>query len=217
MNQVSRRLARRAATATALAGIAGPSWAGNPQLAATMQVPAKVAETKAALRDLWIGHIFWVRGVVFATFAKNAAAAKAAETAVVADAKEIAGAIEPFYGKEASDKLFTLLAGHYGSVKEYLEATVKKDDKAQSAATDHLTTNAGEIAGFLSGANPNLPKDTLEQLLMAHGGHHLEQIQEVQAGDYGKEAETWAAMKGHIYVISDALVDALAKQFPDKF
>jgi hypothetical protein len=217
MHQVSRRLAIQAATATALAGVAGAARAGNPQLAATMQVPAKVAETKAALRDLWIGHIFWVRGVVFATFAKNAAAAKAAEAAVVADAKEIAGAIEPFYGKEASDKLFTLLAGHYGSVKEYLEATVKKDSKAQSAATDHLTTNAGEIAGFLSGANPNLPKDTLEQLLMAHGGHHLEQIQDVQAGDYGKEAETWAAMKGHIYVISDALVDALAKQFPDKF
>jgi hypothetical protein len=217
MHQVSRRLAIQAATPTAPAGGAAAARAGNPQLAATMQVPAKVAETKAALRDLWIGHIFWVRGVVFATFAKNAAAAKAAETAVVADAKEIAGAIEPFYGKEASDKLFTLLAGHYGSVKEYLEATVKKDDKAQSAATDHLTTNAGEIAGFLSGANPNLPKDTLEQLLMAHGGHHLEQIQEVQAGDYGKEAETWAAMKGHIYVISDALADALAKQFPDKF
>jgi hypothetical protein len=52
---------------------------------------------------------------------------------------------------------------------------------------------------------------------MAHGAHHLEQIQEVQAGEYGKEAETWAAMKGHIYIISDALADALARQFPDKF
>jgi hypothetical protein len=217
MHQVSRRLAIRAATATALTGIAGAACAGNPQLAATMQVLAKVAETKAAMRDLWIDHIFWVRGVVFATFAKNAAAAKAAEAAVVADAKGIAGTIAPFYGKEASDKLFTLLAGHYGPVKEYLEATVKKDSKAQSAATDHLTANVGEIASFLSGANPNLPKDTLEQLFMAHGGHHLEQIQEVQAKEYGKEAETWAAMKGHIYVISDATVDALAKQFPDKF
>jgi hypothetical protein len=189
----------------------------GPQLAATMQVSGKVAETKAALRDVWVGHIFWVRGVVFATFAKNATAAKVAEAGVVADAKQIAGAIEPFYGEEASDKLFTLLAGHYGSVKEYLEATVEKDSKAQSAATDHLTANAGEIAGFLSGANPNLPKDTLEELLMAHGAHHLEQIQEVQTGEYGKEAETWAAMKGHIYLISDALADALAKQFPDKF
>src|SRR5262245_12714152 len=217
MHQVSRRLAIRATAATALAGLAGAAWADNRQLAATMMVPAKVAETKAALRDLWIGHIFWVRGVVFATFAKNAAAAKVAEAAVVADAKDIAGAIAPFYGKEASDKLFTLLAGHYGAVKEYLEAAARKDSKGESAATDHLTANAGEIASFLSGAIPNLPKDTLEQLLMAHGGHHLEQIQEVQANAYGKEAETWGAMKGHIYVISDALVDGLAKEFPDKF
>lgn len=192
------------------------SAADASQLAA---IPAsgKVAETKAALRDLWVGHIFWVRGVVFATLAKNGPAATAAEQAVVGNAKDIAGAIEPFYGQPASDKLFTLLAGHYGAVKEYLDAAVKKDAAAESKATDHLTANAQEIAAFLSGANPNLPKDTLEELLLAHGGHHLQQIQEVQAGQYEKEAATWSAMKGHIYVIADALTDALAKQFPDKF
>jgi hypothetical protein len=189
----------------------------GPQVAAATQVSGKVAETKAGLRDLWVGHIFWVRGVVFATFAKNGPAAAAAEQSVVANAKEIGGAIAPFYGQPAADKLFGLLAGHYGAIKEYLDAAVKKDTAAESKATDHLTANAQEIAAFLSGANPNLPKDTLEELLLAHGGHHLQQIQEVQAGQFEKEAATWSAMKGHIYVIADALTDALAKQFPEKF
>ena len=203
------------ASAAVLVAAAG---AGTPRaLAAATQVSGKVAETKAALRDLWVGHIFWVRGVVFATVAKNAPAASAAEQATVANAKEIAGALVPFYGQEASDQLFSLLAGHYGAIKEYLDAAVKQDTAGGATATDHLTANAQEIAAFLSGANPNLPKDTLEGLLLAHGGHHLQQIQEVQAGQFDKEVATWSAMKGHIYVIADALTDGLAKQFPEKF
>jgi len=221
MNPLTRRTLIQVGSTAVAASVAMPALAdgllADPQLAAVAPNAGKVAETKAALRDLWLGHIFWVRDVVFATFAKNKSAATAAEQAVVSDAKAIAAAIVPFYGQPASDKLFSLLAGHYGAVKEYLDAAVKKDKDAESKATDHLTANAQEIAAFLSGANPNLPKDTLEQLLLAHGSHHLEQIQEVQAGQYEKEAATWSAMKGHIYVIADALTDALAKQFPDKF
>ena len=41
--------------------------------------PAKVNEAGAALRDLWVGHIFWVRDVVVSTFAGNRPAAAAAE------------------------------------------------------------------------------------------------------------------------------------------
>ena len=70
-----------------------------------------------------MGHVFWVRNVVVSTFAGNQPAAAAAEQEVVANAKQIAAAIEPYYGKDASEKLFGLLAGHYGAVKQYLEAT----------------------------------------------------------------------------------------------
>jgi len=209
-----------AAAGLAFSALAAGSSSGAisaPQLAVATANASKVAEANATIRDLWIGHIFWVRGVVFATLEKNKRAADAAEKAVVANAKGIGGAIAPFYGQPASDKLFSLLAGHYGAIKEYLEAAVKKDKNAEGKATDHLTANAQEIAAFLSGANPNLPKDTVEGLMLAHGGHHMEQIQELQAKQYDKEVETWDAMKKHIYVIADAMTDALAKQFPDKF
>lgn len=167
-----------------------------------------------ALRDLWVGHVFWVRGVVSETIAGNAAAAKAAEAQVVANAKLIAAAIEPFYGQAAADKLFSLLAGHYGAVKAYLDAS---DKAGQDAAMQKLTGNAEEIAVFLSGANPNLPVDTLHGLLMGHGGHHLQQIQQLRDKQYPQEAQTWEAMKNHMYVVADALAGALAKQFPEKF
>jgi hypothetical protein len=180
-------------------------------------VPVKLADTRAALRDLWIGHVFWVRNVVDATFEGDADAVKSSEMQVVANAKAIAGAIEPFYGKAASDQLFTLLAGHWGAIKAHLDATHAGDKAGADAAIAKLLANADEIARFLGGANPNLPVATLKGLLEAHGAHHVQQINEFKARQFDAEAKTWAAMTHHMYVIADALADAIAKQFPDKF
>lgn len=177
----------------------------------------KVAETKAALRDLWIDHVFWVRSVVVARADGNKAAEEAAEKEVVANAHSIADTVGTFYGKPAADGLFKLLAGHYGAIRAYLDASVAKDKEKQDAATKQLLDNADGIASFLSSANPNLPKDTLLSLLQAHGGHHMTQINQLLAKDYAGEAKTWDDMSHHMYTIADALVDGIAKQFPEKF
>ena len=181
-------------------------------------VPAKLAATQAAERDLWVGHIFWVREVARGLADKNPAAADLAEKQVVANAKQIAGSIEPFYGKAATDQLFKLLAGHYTEIKAHATATVAGDAAgAKKKALGELTSNANEIAKFLAGANPNLPEATLKSLLAAHGGHHVQQNQQLAAHDLAAEARTWDAMKTHIYTIADALAGGIAKQFPDKF
>jgi hypothetical protein len=177
----------------------------TPQVSVTPASPAKVADTKAVLRDLWLGHILGIRNVAVATMDQNAAARESAEKSVVANAEQIAKSIEPFYGKPASEKLFSLLAGHYGNAAQ------------QEAAIKTLTANAGEIAAFLSGANPYLPKDAVMGLLTAHAAHHIQQFQQLKAGEYAQEAETWNGMKKHIYVVADALTGALAQQFPAKF
>lgn len=215
MNPIHTRQVLRTAFAAALLAVALPSPAA-PQGHAGHSA-AKAEQTDAALRDLWVGHVFWVRNVVLETFAGNAAAAAAAETEVVANAHQIAGAIEPFYGQAATDRLFDLLAGHYGAVKQYLAATASGNKAKQDAALKALTDNADEIARFLSGANPNLPFDTVKGLLLAHGGHHVQEIQQIKAGQYAEEAQTWHAMKDHMYTIADALTGAIAQQFPAKF
>jgi hypothetical protein len=133
----------------------------------------KTFQTAVTLRDLWLGHIFWVRNVSVAAIDKNDSAIKAAERQAVANAQAIAASIEPFYGAAAKDTFFKLLAGHYGAVKAYLVAAVAGDVPAQAKATQSLTSNADEIAIFLSQANPYLPKDAVQGLLLAHGGHHI--------------------------------------------
>jgi hypothetical protein len=185
--------------------------------AAKAPASAKLQATRDALRKLWRGHAEAVRKVVVAKIANDPAGEKTAEAGVVANAHDIANAISPFYGQAASDKLFTLLAGHYGAVKAYLDASIAKDAKAQSVATDNLTANAEQIASFLSTANPHLPKDTLMELLQVHAGHHISQIQQLIAKNAAAEAKTRSEMLAHMDVVGDALANGIAAQFPAKF
>ena len=200
-----------AASLVSLSGVATASAAPSGT------VSAKLAATQDAERDLWVGHIFWVREVARALANKDSKAADLAEQQVVANAKQLGGAIEPFYGKAASDQLFKLLAGHYTAIKAHATATVAGDAAAAKTALGQLTSNANEIAAFLSKANPNWPEATLKSLLAAHGGHHVQQNQQFAAHDLAAEARTWEAMKTHVYTIADALAGGIAKQFPDKF
>jgi hypothetical protein len=177
----------------------------------------KAIELQDTLRDLWVDHIFWVRTVVLTSKYGDAEATKVAEANAVQNAKAIAASMVPFYGKDAGDKLFDLLAGHYGAVKGYMSAAYANDTAGMEGARKHLTANAKEIAAFLSSANPNWPKDTLESLLLAHGAHHLQQIDAINRKDFASEAETWAMMKKHMYTIADALAAGIVKQFPKRF
>jgi len=212
-----QRNALASAILAVLVGITTPVQAQHAEHETAAPNSPKIAQTGAALRDLWVGHVFWVRNVAVNTLGGNTAAATAAENEVVANARLIAAAIDPYYGKAASEKLFGLLAGHYGAVKQYIVATAAGSRTKQDAAATALTANAKEIATFLSGANPNLPFAALNGLLLAHGGHHIQEIQQLQGGQYAQEAQTWEAMKTHMYVIADALAGAIAKQFPEKF
>lgn len=173
------------------------------------------ADLRLTLRDLWANHIFWVRSYVVAEHYEGEAGAEAAEAQVVENARAIADAIVPFYGQAAADGLFELLAGHYGAVKDYMQATYADQASQQEAAAQALSANAEAIADFLAGANPHLPKDAVLPLLVAHGGHHMQQVRAVHTDDFAAEAEVWAAMLGHIYGIADALAGALAQQFPE--
>jgi hypothetical protein len=205
-----------AVPALLFAGFGSAHVAAADAPAASADSPA-VFETKMELRDLWVEHVFWIRSYVLATQAGDEAQRQVAETEVVSNAKALAGTIAPFYGQAAADGLLTLLAGHWGAVRDFNTATVRHSEAGRIQATQDLTANAHEIAKFLSGANPYLPEDAVFGLLAAHGAHHVAQIDQITAGDFQQEAVTWQAMRTHMLVIADAIAGALAKQFPDRF
>ena len=209
---------RKCLSALALSGLMTLGTVQFAHAAPTAAAPSeKSIETRASLRDLWSEHVFWVRNVVIAQVDKNQQQAAAAEAQVVANARQIANSIAPFYGQVAADQLFDLLKGHYGAIRQYLNASLANNAANEEKAKQALTTNASTIAKFLSAANPNLPYDAVNGLLLGHGGHHLAQIEQLKTKRYADEAANWIAMRKHMNDISDAIVGALDKQFPDKF
>ncbi len=184
----------------------------DPPAAAAVPAP----NLQATLRTLWHGHVEKTREYALAVKAGDAKRSEAAANAVVANAKQLADAVAGFYGAAAGERMLVLLAGHWGAVKAMTDAEHAGNREAVNAAMTTLTQNAGEIAVFLSGANPYLPQDAVRGLLLAHGAHHAAQVGEVMRGDSAAEAKTWAAMQKHMDMIADAMAGALAKQFPKK-
>lgn len=183
--------------------------------------PAKVAALKMALRDLYINHIFWVRSLVIATRLGEKGAVSEADEYGEKNAKAIGQSIAPFYGQAAGDKFATLFVGHYSAVKAYMRAAFANNFRgsaaSKKAAAAQLTQNASAIAAFVSSANPNLPKGTVYGLLLTHGQQHIMSIDATAKKDWSAEADMWDPMVKHVYTISDALADGIAKQFPGKF
>ena len=179
--------------------------------------PPQVAETKQALRDLWVGHIFWVRHVVLNNATHNPAARDAAEEEVLANSKQIAHTMTPFYGDAAAETFYSLLDLNYNAVKAYSEATVEGNRPRQEAALARLEANADDLADFLSHVNPYLQKDLVRGLIAAHSAHHILQINQCKDKEYAHLGATWPMMRQHVYVIADTLTTALVKQFPSKF
>ena len=199
----------------ALVGLVGGDYesraAGDPN-------PIRVAEMQKDFRDLWLGHIFMIQHVVLVNVTNDSPARDAADKQVLANAKQIANTFTPFYGEARSEKLYTLLASHYASVKEYSEATIAESKSRQDAALTRMASNADDIDVFFNGLNPhNLEKGVVRGLIAAHGAHHVLQINQYKKKDYAHLDETWKLMREHVYVIADTLSEALVKQFPGKF
>lgn len=192
--------------------------APHAHVAAASAAPAAVAapHLHAALRALWHDHVVQTRAYAMAIKSGNTTYSDEAAQNVVANAQQIANAVSGFYGPAAGKQMLTLLGGHWGAVKAMTDAQQHGDNTAAQKAMATLTANAGQIATFLSGANPYLAHDAVQGLLLAHGAHHDAQIRQIMAGDTAAEATTWKAMQAHMDTIADALAGAIARQFPGK-
>lgn len=182
---------------------------------------AKVAELKSVLRDLYVNHVFWVRDLAVSTRLGEKAAASEADEYGVKNAQAIGRSIAPFYGTAAGEKFAALFVGHYSAVKAYMNAAFANNFRGNAAlkkaALDKLAKNANDIAVFVSSANPNLPKATVNGFLTTHVKQHVMSIDATAKKDWSGEADMWDPMVKVIYTLSDALADGIAKQFPDKF
>jgi hypothetical protein len=171
---------------------------------------------RLALRKLWSDHVIWTRQYIVAAVA-GTPDAEAAAGRLLKNQEDIGAAVAGFYGEAAGSKLTALLKEHI-MIAVDLVAAAKSGDQVELARHDaRWTANAGEIAKFLAGANPNWPEKDVLDLLSLHLKLTKDETVARITGDWTADVKAFDDIFNEIMVLADALNDGIAAQFPEKF
>jgi hypothetical protein len=208
------------ALALALALAVAPVAAHATPVDSTHQTHAAAAtagELKAALNTLLQEHVYLAAGATGAALGGRQAEFQAAAAALDGNSQDIAKAIGSVYGADAGTAFLGLWRRHIGFVVDYTTGLATKDTAKQTQAVNALLGYTQEFAAFLSGANPNLPKDAVAELVKTH----ILTLKDVIDAQASKDPQqTWATLRMagmHMSMIANPLADAIVKQFPSRF
>jgi hypothetical protein len=177
----------------------------------------KAFQLQLAFRDLWISRLAWVRSAVQQERDADIQAARVSEARVIQNARDLADAFAPWYGPDMADKLFGLLAAHDTALKDYGEATFRRDAEGQRSAAAALSGNARELAALLSSSNAGWRAEVLSKMLADHALQQQKQITDYFGADFEAEADGWTIMKESTYDLADTLALGIVRQFPTRF
>mgnify|MGYP006204003473 CR=1 FL=1 len=131
---------------------------------------------------------------------------------------DISAAIASVYGDEAGAQFKEIWASHIGFFVDYTVGAKTADQAKMDKAVADLNGYVEAISTFLSGANPNLPKDAVASLVSEHVGLLKTAVDKHGAGDFAGSYEAQAQAREQITTqIADTLAGAIVKQKPEAF
>lgn len=188
-----------------------PSFAASNDLNQT-----KATELRIALHDLWVEHVVWTRQYIVASSSDSPDASFAAER-LLKNQEDIGDAIRPFYGDQAGDQLTALLKDHILIAVDLLEAAKAGDATAVEEIEEKWYRNAGDIATFLSTANPNWTNEEMISMINEHLSLTKTEAVARLTGDYPTDVTTFDALYKHAVSMSDEFTIGIVKQFEEQF
>jgi hypothetical protein len=201
--------------ASALMGCAstsGGTQAGSVQMSAARD--GRMALNQS-MRKLWADHVIWTRDYIIAATTAHPSA-QAVSTRLLKNQEDIGNAIVPYYGSAAGAKLTDLLKQHILIAVDLVTAAKAGDNAKQADADRRWHDNAADIATFLSGANPNWPRQTLLDMLNEHLTLTTQEAVARLQQRWGDDVTTFDRIFAQAMMMADALSDGIAKQFPTK-
>jgi hypothetical protein len=191
-----------------------PCLLSSVAVAASMKMkPAD--ELRMGMRMLWEDHITYTRNYIISALAdlpdKDAVAQR-----LLRNQDDIGNAIKPFYGDQAGQKLAALLRDHITIATEVVTAAKASNPAQLDAAQKKWSANGKDIAAFLSSANPNWPKQTLESMLQKHLELTTGEVVGRLKKDWAADIKSYDEGHAHMLMFADTLTDGIAKQFPEK-
>ncbi|HZG68332.1 MAG TPA: hypothetical protein VEZ12_16430, partial [Herpetosiphonaceae bacterium] len=190
----------------------------------SMAVPTHAAPARATagdlrtLLDLQLSeHVYLAGTATGAALGGRDAEFKAAADALDMNSVEISKSIGSVYGSDAENAFLPLWRSHIGFFVDYTQGAAAKDRAKMDKAVSDLTGYSQDFAAFISGANPNLSKDAVVDLLNSHVVGLKDAVDAQAAGDAPKAYAALRMASQHMDMIGNALAGGIAKQFPDKF
>ena len=178
--------------------------------------PSRPDALRLAMRKLWEDHITWTR--LFIVSALGDLPDKAATTdRLLQNQSDIGNAIKPFYGDAAGDKLTALLRDHILIAAEIVTAAKAGDNAKLEGAKARWSSNADEIASFLSAANPaNWPASDMKSMMRDHLTLTTSELEARLNKDWKADVAAYEKIHGQVLTMADMLTDGIARQFPGK-
>jgi hypothetical protein len=166
-----------------------------------------------ALRE----HVYLASAATRAALGRRDAEFKAAAGALDANSVAISKAIGSVYGPDAEKAFLPLWRRHIGMVVDYTVGKATGDRAKQDRAVNELIGYTQDFGAFLSGANPNLPKAVVADLVKHHVVTLKDVIDAQAANDQSRAFTAERTGAGHMQMIADPLAEAIVQQFPDRF
>ena len=188
-----------------------PAQQPSPVSMAVSSAPA----LRTAMRKLWADHVIWTRQYIVSA-ALGDPSAQAASQRLLKNQEDIGNAVAQYYGAAAGTKLTDLLKQHILIAVDLVAAAKAGDAARQADADKRWHDNANDIATFLSGANPNWPKQTLLDMLNQHLSLTTQEAVARLQKNWSADVTAFDAIFNQALMMADALTDGIAKQFPAK-
>jgi hypothetical protein len=180
-----------------------------------------ISESELALRRtmdrLWEEHVAWTRLAII-SLTTDAPDTQATVGRLLANQTHIGNAIKPFYGAAAGNQLTALLREHILIAADLIGVAQKGDQAGVAAQQARWTTNADQIADFLSSANPrSWKKAEMRHMMREHLRLTTNEVVARLTQNWAADVKAYDRVEREILEMSEMLADGLVAQFPERF
>jgi hypothetical protein len=203
------------ALSLALGTIAGCAPVAAPPSGPAPTSGAVQPDLRTAMRTLWADHVIWTRAFIVAAVSDDPSAPTALAR-LLRNQEDIGNAVVPFYGAAAGARLTELLKEHITIAGDLVTAAKAGNTAAQADADRRWHSNAGDIATFLSDANPHWPRATLVSMLNTHLALTTQEAVARLQRDWNGDVAAFDRIFAQAMEMADALTDGIRAQFPGR-
>ena len=133
-----------------------------------------------------------------------------------ANTVELLDLVEAAYGSEAAAAFGEQWRNHLAYLVDYTRAVADGDDDARELASSQLQTYTKDFSELLAAANPGLPPDVVEGLIVEHV-QQLEQIGSFADAGFTEAYPSIRDTYAHMFMVGDGLTVGIVDRFGDRF